>query len=322
MPFALQLALIVSMLILTSVTAFAETCGDSDLYRSLQAAITKRTQLETTMQMVSAADEAFVPGQDLHLRMPRADDLLVIEDDSSDNPWQKFKESTRESLSQFDKLYGGAIVEQLYKRSIGYEKDLDRDYVLVYLGPSTKLSLIVATEEELLSLKAKIHQAYEASEKRVEDDPATSRNASGLLNVIDGIIADKNYILPCEAEKLNELLLSDSFSESIERFCSARHEANRPVDYGPMCTFGAAEDPPRFVERESICALENVNRKSVSPLPEFEVSESYLMFIYGYKVRQRFHLRVQGQQGPRGSIPLSVRQDLRFRLFGRLNSVE
>jgi hypothetical protein len=319
MPFSLQLALILSMLTLTTVTAFAETCEQSDLYRVLQATITKRTQLETTLAEVSDPVQAFTTAENTGLDFPG---VREISGDESEATWQDFNDAGLEALHQFDVKYGAAVVEQLKRRTIEFDLEDNLSQLRIYsLYALSNLNLLIASKEELAALKTAIQQAYEASEMRVEENETTAPTAASILSLIDEISNGKYFVRQCEVDKLNELLQT-SFSESINRFCDRFHPANRPVDVGLQCRFGVANAPPTFLKSEIICALENIKLKSVTPIPSFQVRESYWQMINGWKWNQRFHLDATDENGRTESITLRGSEANRYQLFMRMNDVD
>ncbi|MEO0336313.1 MAG: hypothetical protein AAF202_07955 [Pseudomonadota bacterium] len=236
---------------------------------------------------------------------------------------EDYLQSILAPLYSFDKLHSRAIAEQIYMRTVTFDRqNRDKQNTLRYLSRYSDYDLIIATEDELLALKAAIQQAYVESEKAVESDEATALTANAILAAIDSIIENKAYVLPCEAEKIKELL-SSSYSDSVDRYCDINHPEISNEDISDQCKYGAVKRNSLPVPSHVICSLRRGPRfKAVSPIPSFEVQEKYWFYLNGWKVGQRFDLEIGSEGRSQGTIALTGSGLVKLRLYRSLNDVD
>lgn len=269
MPFALQLALIVAMFTLTSLTAFAETCGDTNLGKILHSAITNRTHIETTImeaglygegteqtmqqlaeEIVSSLPELVGLEQRVSHEFSRAIGdpegaiLALLE---GINPEDLVSASKgMQMVLNLNKFFGRAVLEDILPKSgeqYSYVGSLDayaQSRVITILDSKSIRSsrVIIADPSEITALKDLIVE--KVGEFRLRVAELTSRQQNGYVGVIsklERVVDEQKTVTRCEGELLNQFMRSQSIDLNL-RDCDPNDlEEEKKIE--PFCLIGA-----------------------------------------------------------------------------------
>jgi len=267
MPLVLQLALIVAMFVLTSLTAFADTCEDSNLAKILRSAITNRTQIETTIveaglygenseqtfqslaeqvadQVPELENSSLLTSNENRRALVDREELISLLLNGIDPQATVNTHIGFEMLQNLNRAFGRAALESVLKKVPfpgGLYGDLDTfasNRVGEILGAKyiRGSELLQAEPETLQGLRSQIVELVEDFRLRTAELSRKQRYGyDSILSRLDRVISDLDFVQTCERELLSDFLRSQSI-QAIQASCdpNALGEEN---SLDPMCLF-------------------------------------------------------------------------------------
>lgn len=215
MPIIAQIALIVLLAVLTSATAFAQSCQSSSLFKMLQATITTRAQIETSLRSteVQYANDSMFSHALISAEQLKAVVRAVVDAADSEEPhFQSLSQKIEPELDSLETSYS----------MVGLDQQLGRVIVKLFKPRSLQhhqfgIDLWLGSNFDFDRLVTSMNQAREAAPVLEERKTV----AAGFDYLVKSLLRSKTegrFIRSCEMEKLEELL-GTSFSDSVESVC-------------------------------------------------------------------------------------------------------